>query len=141
MILPIPAAWKVAAAAVALVLAAGAGWRQGVLHVRAQWQAADVARERAQQEALGEDRRRAALASTTHEQQRAAIAAALPEAQHEIRSSLEIEACPDVQLGAVVVPAAVLAGLRHAAGDGDTPRPAAGEPRGSLFRRPGDPGR
>lgn len=140
MILPIPAAWKLAAAAVALVVAVGTGWRQGVLHVRAQWQTAEVARERATQEALSEDRRRAARASTTHEQQRAAIAAALPEAQHEIRASLEIEACPDVQLGAVVVPAAALAGLRHAAGDGDPLGSSTGQPRGSLFGRPGDPG-
>ena len=142
MIVPGPAVWKLAAMAVALVLAAGAGWRQGVLHTRAAWQAADLARERVHQEALNEDRRRAGRAATDHETMRAAIAAALPEAQHEIRTSLEIEACPEhaEQLGAVVVPAAALAGLRHAAGDGDPPGPAATQPVRAVPVRPGDPG-
>jgi len=148
----LPATWKLAAAAVALVVAAGAGWRQGVLHTRAAWQAADVAREHAQLEALGEDRRRAARASTTHEERRAAIAAALPEAQHDIRAALSApldcktdppgsSRLADRALGDVLVPAAALAGLRHAAGDDDPPGSAAAQPRGSLFGRPGDPGR
>lgn len=129
----------------ALVLAglcAAAGWRLGVKATRADWLAADQARQAAELEAANEDRRRAARAGERYEADRARLAAALETARHAVRSALDVPlACPPQgTLADLVVPAAALAGLRSAAGGSEAGSAAAGAGQ-SVQPGPADPGR
>lgn len=110
-------------ALVLLGLASAAGWRLGVKTTRADWLAADQAREHAAAEAANEDRRRAAAAGERYEAQRAQLAQALEGARHAIRTALDtpIQCPPQGTLADLVVPAAALAGLRSAATGSDSP--------------------
>lgn len=104
-------------------LATGAGWRLGVKLTRADWLAADQAREHAAAEAANEDRRRAAAAGERYEAERARLARTLETARHAVRTALDtpIQCPPQGTLADLVVPAAALAGLRAAASGGDPP--------------------
>lgn len=128
---------QLAAAAAALALAGYGGWqvRDG------QAAKADLARERA---AAQDARRRtesALRASQQHEVDRGVIQARLRASQADLARALATPAqqCPGVEVGGIVLPAAVLDGLRRAAGPGAAAD--AGESRPTVPDRPGDPGR
>lgn len=125
-----------------LGLAAAAGWRLGVKATRADWLAAEQARQAAEIEAANEDRRRAARAGERYEADRARLAAALESARHAVRSALDapLQCPPHATLADLVVPASALAGLRAAAGDGEA-RPAAAGAGQAMPAGPGDSGR
>jgi hypothetical protein len=109
-----------------LLLAAAAGWRQGVRHTLADWRTAELAAERAAAEIGRENQRLAARAATQYEAQRAAQERTHADTLTRLRRALSgpIQACPAVVLGDVLVPADAVAGLRDAGAD----QPAPGGP-------------
>jgi hypothetical protein len=120
---------RVLAGLLALLLAAAAGWRQGVRATLADWRAADLAAERAGADLRGEQQRMAATAAARYEAQRATRERQHADTTARLRHALSgpIQACQAVVLGDVLVPADVVASLRDAGADpaGD-PTPATG---------------
>lgn len=128
---------KLAAVAAALALAGWGGWqlRDG--------QAAKA--ELARQQAGAKDAHRrgeiALRGSQQFEADREAIQARLRAATGRLAAALAapVPQCPALAVGDVVVPAAALDGLRHAAGS-DGPAADAREPRPTVPERASDPG-
>lgn len=110
---------------VTVALAAGGAWchRAGAASVQARWDAADLQRERQDNADAMRRAEQAFSASTGYELGKAATAADLRKGRGAISSSLrtQLSCSPGNELGAVVVPAAALAGVRDAAGAGDKP--------------------
>jgi hypothetical protein len=114
-----------------LLLAAAAGWRQGVRHTLADWRTTELAAERAAAEIGRENQRLAARAATQYEAQRAAQERTHADTLTRLRLALSgpVHACPAVVLGDVLVPAGAVAGLRDAGADQSAPGGAtAGSP-------------
>lgn len=120
---------RVLAILLALLLAAAAGWRQGVRGTLADWRAADLATERAAADTRGEQQRLAATAAARYEAQRAAMERDHADTITRLRRELG-EPIQCVEGGAardVLVPAGAVGVLRDAGADpaGDT-TPATG---------------
>lgn len=122
-----PPLWilKLGGVLLALVLAAGYGYRHGAMKVQAKWDAQVVA-DKAAAEALRESNRlRAQAAATSYETQRAAIVArANKQPSQEATYALHATICPKsgvlgqpLELGDVPVDRAVLDRLRDAGAD------------------------
>jgi hypothetical protein len=121
-----PPRWllKLGGVLLALVLAAGYGYRHGAARVQARWDKA-AAEQLAQAEADRESNRlRAQAAATDYETQRAAIARRAAQPSQESVYALRSTICPPpgalgrpLELGDVPVPAAVLDRLRDAGAD------------------------
>ena len=119
-----PLALKLGGVALALVLAAGYGYRHGAQSVQARWD--KQAREaQAAADALREsDRLRARAADADYQARRAAAARRATPASPEVRNALSAPICrqlgasaPGLRLGDVAVPAAVVGRLRDAGTD------------------------
>jgi hypothetical protein len=140
-------AWAAILAGLGALGAAGLWWhysevrtarQEGRADVQADWDAAERDRDRqANADALRRFNR-AQEASTAHETERARLARALEANRHALRDSLRAPlTCPaGATVGDVVVPAASMQRLRHAAqapAAGQRPdSPAAGKPGGAV---------
>lgn len=108
----------------ALVLAAGYGYRHGAQRVQARWDRQAQADRAAADAAREATRLRAQAAATDYEARRAAIAARATLVSPEVRNALSAPVCrplgasaPGLRLGDVAVPAVVLDRLRSAGAD------------------------
>lgn len=132
-------------AAAGVALATAWGWHahavhqarvQGRAEVQARWDAAELARERQANVDAARRAEQSIAAAAAHEAARAAIARNLTEARHDLRNALSAPiSCPPgqsgMEVGDVLLPAAVLDGVRRAAEGGGgqrADRPAAAEP-------------
>jgi hypothetical protein len=129
---------RIVAVLVLLGVIFGAGYSLGTRLTQARWDAAELQARQQAAETRAEDQRLAGRAATAYETTRAAAAARQPEARHAIQTALQRASCPPATpLADVVVPAAVLDGLRLA-GDGPAPdRPTAGGAGITVRRWPG----
>jgi hypothetical protein len=112
---------RLLAGLLALLLAAAAGWRQGVRSTLADWRAADLAAERAAADMRSEQQRKAATAAARYEAQRAAREQGHADTITRLRRALggppARPAGASAPLAAVLVPADAVAGLRDAGAD------------------------
>ncbi len=120
---------RVLAGLLALLLAAAAGWRQGVRATLADWRAADLTVERAGADMRNEQQRMAATAAARYEAQRAARERHHADTATSLRRALAapIQCVSGGAAGDVLVPADAVGILRDAGADpaGDT-APATG---------------
>lgn len=116
-----PLALKAGAALVALVLAAGYGYRHGAASVQRRWDAQQLADRNAAEAARESNRLLSSAAATQYEAQRAAAARRATQPSPESRYALTATICPPagafgrpLELGDVPVSRAVLNRLRDA---------------------------
>lgn len=119
-----PIALKLGAGLVALVIAAGYGYRHGSQSVQARWDKQAQADKSAEEARAESNRLRSLAAATTYEAQRAAIARRATEPSPESRYALSATICPPagafgrpLELGDVPIDRSILDRLRDAGAD------------------------